>query len=79
MRTSLLPGIAVVVASLSELAVGDAVGANEYSMRYGNVFPMCLGLMRAAYVDERIADLRRILEIEEGDVCAPAWPNLPFD
>jgi hypothetical protein len=43
---------------------------------YGSVYPTCRDMTAAGLVDNRVQDLRRMLDIEEGDVCGPAWPRV---
>ena len=41
---------------------------------YGSVYPTCWDMTAAGLVDNRVQDLRSMLDIEEGDVCGAAWP-----
>ena len=43
---------------------------------YGSVYPTCRDMTAAGLVDNRVQDLRRMLDIEEGDVGGPAWPRV---
>ena len=43
---------------------------------YGSVHPMCWSMTASGLVNNRVRDLRRMLDIEEGDVCGPAWPRV---
>ena len=43
---------------------------------YGSVHPMCWSMTASGLVNNRVRDLRRMLDIEEGDVCFPAWPRV---
>ena len=41
---------------------------------YGSAHAMCWRMTAAGLVDDRVQDLRHILDIEDGDVGGPAWP-----
>ena len=43
---------------------------------YGSVHPMCWSMTASDLVNNRVRDLRRMLDIEEGDVGGPAWPRV---
>ncbi len=43
---------------------------------YGSVHPMCWSMTASDLVNNRVQDLRRMLDIEEGDVCGTAWPRV---
>jgi uncharacterized protein YecT (DUF1311 family) len=43
---------------------------------YGSAYPMCWSMTASDLVNNRVEDLRRILDIEEGDVDGPAWPRV---
>ena len=43
---------------------------------YGSVYPTCRDMTAASLVDNRVQELRRMLDIEEGEVCGPAWPRV---
>ena len=43
---------------------------------YGSAHPMCWSMTASGLVNNRVRDLRRMLDIEEGDVCVPAWPRV---
>jgi hypothetical protein len=43
---------------------------------YGSAHPMCWSMIASDLVNNRVEDLRRMLDIEEGDVCGPAWPRV---
>ena len=43
---------------------------------YGSVYPTCRDMTAAGLVDNRVQDLRRMLDIEEGEVYGPAWPRV---
>jgi uncharacterized protein YecT (DUF1311 family) len=42
---------------------------------YGTVHPMCVAMERAGLTKQRIAELRVMLKVEEGEVCHSAWPE----
>ena len=43
---------------------------------YGSAHPMCWSMTASDLVNNRVEDLRRMLDIEEGDVGGPAWPRV---
>ena len=43
---------------------------------YGSAHPMCWSMTASDLVNNRVEDLRRMIDIEEGDVCGPAWPRM---
>ena len=36
---------------------------------------MCAGLRWARLIQARVQELRAMIDIEEGDVCASRWPH----
>ena len=43
---------------------------------YGSAHPMCWSMTASDLVNNRVEDLRRMLDIEEGDVGGPDWPRV---
>ena len=43
---------------------------------YGSAHPMCWSMTASDLVNNRVEDLRRMLDIEEGDVGGPDWPKV---
>ena len=43
---------------------------------YGSAHPMSWSMTASDLVNNRVEDLRRMLDIEEGDVGGPAWPRV---
>jgi uncharacterized protein YecT (DUF1311 family) len=42
---------------------------------YGSVHPMCISLELKELTKQRTAELRKMLKVEEGEVCFGAWPE----
>ena len=42
---------------------------------YGSVHPRCVAMERTKLTTQRIAELRLMLKVEDGEVCFGAWPE----
>ena len=59
-----------------QIALEWPQGGGEF---HGTIEPMCILLRRAELVNSRVKELKSLVDVTDGDVCAPRWSWLLSD